>query len=129
MSRSSAAHGGRNRGSETTGRGHAVKSWKSSSCEGGVGRRFDEDEGRDVASLGEKEEGSVGVVVGEGAPDGIEDEVEPAAGRVTGYAHSVLRSRQDRQAGLASSHLTLRALQFLQPALDFLWGRLAWYGF
>lgn len=43
--------------------------------------------------------------------------------------HSVLRNLQDRQVGRASSHLTLRALQFLQPVLDFLWGRFEWYGF
>jgi hypothetical protein len=39
---------------------------------------------------------------------------------VLGYSHAVLRNLQERHAGLASSHFTLRALQFLQPALDFL---------
>lgn len=33
---------------------------------------------------------------------------------------SAFLSLHDRQIGLASSHLTLRALQLWQPALDFL---------
>ena len=38
----------------------------------------------------------------------------------SGYTHSALRNLHDRQVGRTSSHLTLRALQFLHPALDFL---------
>lgn len=40
------------------------------------------------------------------------------------YSHRVRRSLQERQVGRASSHLTLRSLQLVQPRRDFLCGRL-----
>lgn len=43
-----------------------------------------------------------------------------AAGDGLGYTHCVLRSLHERHVGRTSSHLTLRALQFLQPVRDFL---------
>lgn len=44
-----------------------------------------------------------------------------------GYVHSVCRNRHEVHVGRASSHLTFRALQVVQPPRDFLWDILRGY--
>lgn len=60
------------------------------------------------------------VVVAEEDTLAVEVDDVAAVGGISGYTHSALRNRQDRQVGRTSSHLTFRVLQFLHPARDFL---------
>jgi hypothetical protein len=63
--------------------------------------------------------GFVGGVSG-GLEAKVVDEAAFAFAGGVKYTHVSLRKRHVRQEGLSSLHLTLRVLQFLQPARDFL---------